>query len=579
MTTPAHSGSVGSRGFRHPGAFCLIITAVYLAGILLLCPPVLSAPEAEAADLLSGRIGGAPSLWLPGAAVSFTAPVAGLYALAPGISWYPLCLLAVFAFSMWAVLRRLLRMTLASLSGHRLWLGLGAALLLFHGLFFRLIADLRLANTAAAAMAALLFYLVYQENVTENRADHVIRLLLVFLAWSVRPDIFWLGAPFAVLLLLAARNGDRGRFSVAKKGDREPSPVSFSFRGLLACMILRAVLSVGNQLAWSGTRGETRRAAAAAERLDNAGSLPSYSKNKQLYEELGISQPEYRLMGKRLWVLAEHTDAETLSRLAAAREPSGALLEPQLELPTVLICLLFLLLLANLRLWTLGKSASFVIICAAVALWLGEAVVLWRLGRSLARTSYAMDLFFGMGLLGLLLRGRPGRLLGLTAGEGMAASGNERVCRVLCGIFTVILAVLMSADGEAVRGAAVKTAQRNAVMAEAAAAEPDTLFLCTESCAEPLNLTRSDAGSNKVKIRGWIGLLPETRGRVYAETRDTVSALTAPNTLLMTSGGYNMAPVTNWLKHLNTDHKFSASVQKTLGEDKSKIDLIKIVPE
>ena len=309
------------------------LVALCLAAIGLLCPLVYDLnDDITLRSILSGAYSGTPD----GHAVYMKYPLTGLISLLYRIfrpaPWFDLVMAGFFVISISSVLCRTAALTGAGRGwqkrssgrheetadsgesvwsgGGRIWPGIATACMVFLCAGLYLMNFMKMHYTVVAAMlggAAL--FLVVTDSFEERGWPGGLRrsapaALLLLLCYDVRSQVFFLILPFlGVALLWQIRKGALRQILI--------------FAGLSAavtsvCMIWNAGMYSGSGWKEYEAYNESR-----TQLYDYTEPLP-YETYSQVYEELGISQDQYRLLVQYDTALDNSVDGELLAKAAGA---------------------------------------------------------------------------------------------------------------------------------------------------------------------------------------------------------------------------------------------------------------------
>lgn len=312
----------------------LLITGLVtlcLAAIGLLCPLMYDLnDDITLRSILSGAYTGIPD----GHAVYMKYPLTGLislfYRIFRPVPWFDLVMAGFFVLSISAILCRTAELvgngshkkeerrsagTVCSAESvwdraGRIWSGVAMACMVFlcAGLFLMNFMKMHYTVVASMLGGAALFLVVTDSFEEQGWAAGIRRralpALLLLLCYDVRSQVFFLLLPFlGVALLWQIRKGALRQLLIF---------VGLSAAVTAVCMIWNAGMYSGGGWKEYEAYNESR-----TQLYDYTEPLP-YDTYSQVYEELGISQDQYRLLAQYDTALDNSVDGELLSKAADA---------------------------------------------------------------------------------------------------------------------------------------------------------------------------------------------------------------------------------------------------------------------
>ena len=175
----------------------MLLAAVVFLVIYKFIPIVYSTNDDRMiAEIVSGQFTGKPESYGIQMTFGFTWFLSKLYELARGFNWYGIVLIGVQIFSFGAVLYRL-QSFMEKVQG-KIYV-LAAAIFLYVGLWLKVYVQLTYTTTAAfVGMAAIFWYATSKTN----WKNLLMAVLLANIAFSIRPNVFYLFVPATGLVYL-----------------------------------------------------------------------------------------------------------------------------------------------------------------------------------------------------------------------------------------------------------------------------------------------------------------------------------------------------------------------------------------
>ena len=268
---------VYKKSFEFAGS--MLLSAVVFLIIYKFIPIVYSTNDDRMiAEIVSGQFTGKPESYAIQMTYGFTWFLSKLYEITRTLNWYGIVLIGVQIFSFGTVLYRLQ-------SFSQKWLNkmgiLGAAILLYIGLWLKVYVQLTYTTTAAFVGMAAIFWYATSKTSWKNI---LMVVLLANIAFSIRPNVFYLFVPATGLVYLWKLIGKQER----KK---------LTFAGPFLVLAVTAVLFLINAAAYSkeGWK-EFRDFFVVRTNVYDYYDLRPYGENPELYEPYGISEEEFNMM-------------------------------------------------------------------------------------------------------------------------------------------------------------------------------------------------------------------------------------------------------------------------------------------
>lgn len=257
----------------------MLLAAVVFLVIYKFIPIVYSTNDDRMiAEIVSGQFTGKPESYGIQMTFGFTWFLSKLYELARGFNWYGIVLIGVQIFSFGAVLYRL-QSFMEKVQG-KIYV-LAAAIFLYVGLWLKVYVQLTYTTTAAfVGMAAIFWYATSKTN----WKNLLMAVLLANIAFSIRPNVFYLFVPATGLVYL---------YKLIGKKELKKLTIGAPF----VILAVTAVLFVINATAYS-KEGWKEFKDFFDVRTDvyDYYDLRPYGENPELYEPYGISEEEFNMM-------------------------------------------------------------------------------------------------------------------------------------------------------------------------------------------------------------------------------------------------------------------------------------------
>ena len=257
----------------------MLLAAVVFLVIYKFIPIVYSTNDDRMiAEIVSGQFTGKPERYGIQMTFGFTWFLSKLYELARGFNWYGIVLIGVQIFSFGAVLYRL-QSFMEKVQG-KIYV-LAAAIFLYVGLWLKVYVQLTYTTTAAfVGMAAIFWYATSKTN----WKNLLMAVLLANIAFSIRPNVFYLFVPATGLVYL---------YKLIGKKELKKLTIGAPF----VILAVTAVLFVINATAYS-KEGWKEFKDFFDVRTDvyDYYDLRPYGENPELYEPYGISEEEFNMM-------------------------------------------------------------------------------------------------------------------------------------------------------------------------------------------------------------------------------------------------------------------------------------------
>lgn len=260
-------------------AGCMLLAAVVFLVIYKFIPIVYSTNDDRMiAEIVSGQFTGNPESYGIQMTFGFTWFLSKLYEVTRAFNWYGIVLIGVQMFSFGTVLYRLQ-------SFKEKWISkvyvLLLAIVLYVILWLKVYVQLTYTTTAAfVGMAAIFWYATSKSN----WKNIFIAVLLANIAFSIRPNIFYMFVPATGLVYL---------WKLIGKKDLKKTTIAAPF----VILAVTAVLFVVNASAYSkeGWK-EFRDFFDVRTNVYDYYDLLPYSEYPELYEPYGISEEEFNMM-------------------------------------------------------------------------------------------------------------------------------------------------------------------------------------------------------------------------------------------------------------------------------------------
>lgn len=270
--------------------FLLLLAAFYILLFTVLKPVDGINDDWGMYSLLSGAYTGTPDAHVMFFLYPLAWFLAKLYTLWSFVPWYGLFQHGVQVLSLYAVYRRFLRLRQRHRPEAPLLLpALTAFLLLFFILDLNVLAEAQYTTTAGLAAAAALFcFITARSNQSKTGffLDNIPTLLLAWISFSMRQNIFYLMLPMAGMLWLSKWIlGVRSKYE-----STTPKLIGFA---LLLCLGL-GLLWGANAAAYSSPEwSDFRKINHYRERIGDFYSWPEYEECKDELRALGIDEEAY----------------------------------------------------------------------------------------------------------------------------------------------------------------------------------------------------------------------------------------------------------------------------------------------
>lgn len=270
--------------------FLLLLAAFYILLFTVLKPVDGINDDWGMYSLLSGAYTGTPDAHVMFFLYPLAWFLAKLYTLWSFVPWYGLFQHGVQVLSLYAVYRRFLRLRQRHRPEAPLLLpALTAFLLLFFILDLNVLAEAQYTTTAGLAAAAALFCFITARSNQSNTGfflDNIPTLLLAWISFSMRQNIFYLMLPMAGMLWLSKWIlGVRSKYE-----STTPKLIGFA---LLLCLGL-GLLWGANAAAYSSPEwSDFRKINHYRERIGDFYSWPEYEECKDELRALGIDEEAY----------------------------------------------------------------------------------------------------------------------------------------------------------------------------------------------------------------------------------------------------------------------------------------------
>ena len=266
-----------SKAFEFAGS--MLLAAVVFLVIYKFIPIVYSTNDDRMiAEIVSGQFSGKPESYGIQMTFGYTWFLSKLYEITRTFNWYGILLIGIQIFSFGAVLYRL--QSFMEKRQGKIFV-LAAAIFLYVGLWLKVYVQLTYTTTAAfVGMAAIFWYAASKSN----WKNILMTVLLANIAFSIRPNVFYLFVPATGLVYL---------WKLIGKKDLKKMTIA----GPFLVLAVTAVLFVINAAAYSkeGWK-EFRDFFDVRTNVYDYYDLRSYEENPELYEPYGISEEEYNMM-------------------------------------------------------------------------------------------------------------------------------------------------------------------------------------------------------------------------------------------------------------------------------------------
>lgn len=257
----------------------MLLSAIVFLVIYKFIPIVYSTNDDRMiAEIVSGQFSGKPESYGIQMTYGFTWFLSKLYEITRTLNWYGIVLIGAQLFSFGAVLYRLQSFT-------EKWLHKALILLiaisLYLSVWLKVYVQLTYTTTAAfVGMAAIFWYATSKTN----RKNILMAVILANIAFSIRPNIFYMFVPATGLVYL---------WKLIGKKDLKKLTICAPF----IILAVTAVLFVINAAAYSkeGWK-EFRDFFDVRTNVYDYYDLLPYEEYSQLYEPYGISEEEYNMM-------------------------------------------------------------------------------------------------------------------------------------------------------------------------------------------------------------------------------------------------------------------------------------------
>ncbi len=270
--------------------FFLLLAAFYVFLILVIKPVDGINDDWGMYSILSGAYTGTPDAHVMFFLYPLSWLLSKLYTMWSQIPWYGLFQHGVQVFSLYAVYRRILRIRQRHNSQVSfVWPALSAFLLLFFVVDLNVLSEAQYTTTAGLAAAAALFCFTTAKINQTNTGfflDNIPTLLLSWISYSMRQNIFYLMLPMAGMLwlakwMIAHRNGYD---NAAKK------LLGFALFLLLGMGLLWGA----NAVAYSGQEwSDFRKINHYRERVGDFYSWPEYEECREELLAIGLDEEAY----------------------------------------------------------------------------------------------------------------------------------------------------------------------------------------------------------------------------------------------------------------------------------------------
>lgn len=257
----------------------MLVSAMVFLIIYKFIPIVYSTNDDRMiAEIVSGQFTGKPESYGIQMTYGFTWFLSKLYEIAGGFHWYGIVLIGIQMFSFGAILYRLQSFTEKWLN--KLYVLL-LAIFLYVTLWLKVYIQLTYTTTAAfVGMAAIFWYATSKTN----RKNILMALILANIAFSIRPNIFYMFVPATGLVYL---------WKLIGKKELKKTTIAAPF----VILAVTAVLFVINAAAYSkeGWK-EFRDFFDVRTNVYDYYDLLPYNEYPELYEPYGISEEEFNMM-------------------------------------------------------------------------------------------------------------------------------------------------------------------------------------------------------------------------------------------------------------------------------------------
>lgn len=258
-----------------------------------------------------------------------------LYKVIPAVPWFGITLIFSTLILFWVILREILRLNKKIYSKIFVLIFAAAA---FLAVTFPHLVIYQYTYSSAAFLSAGLFLLLSGRYAEENtapendvslknifRLDNIIAIILFFVSFCLREEMFLLGSPFILLTFLFRYifSLKELSFSAKNSGKNELSKkyrlwVFLKYSALLLCTALVILFAfILHKVSVSSAEWEKfSNFFDKRTELYDYRSFPAYEENKSFFDEIGISEEEYTLILNYNYGLSDSIDADTFSRIA-----------------------------------------------------------------------------------------------------------------------------------------------------------------------------------------------------------------------------------------------------------------------
>lgn len=270
--------------------FFLLLAAFYVFLILVIKPVDGINDDWGMYSILSGAYTGAPDAHVMFFLYPLSWLLSKLYTMWSQIPWYGLFQHGVQVFSLYAVYRRILRIRQRHNSQVSfVWPAFSSFLLLFFVVDLNVLSEAQYTTTAGLAAAAALFCFTTAKINQTNTGfflDNVPTLLLSWISYSMRQNIFYLMLPMAGMLWLS-------KWMIAHRNGYDNAAQKLLGFALLLLLGM-GLLWGANAVAYSGQEwSDFRKINHYRERVGDFYSWPEYEECREELMALGLDEEAY----------------------------------------------------------------------------------------------------------------------------------------------------------------------------------------------------------------------------------------------------------------------------------------------
>ena len=251
---------------------------VFCFALLFLCIPITYGinDDMTMRDIASGVVSGMPDGHLVYIQYALGRPLSFLFQAWKGIDWYALFFLTVMLLCFGLTAYRLCALWKEKGAGKWLCLFFSAAFFILVYLRYFVSFQYTITASVTGGTAAFFYFTLDPEKRTGRRlGEYAIVLALLWLTYCIRPQVFWMAAPFGGILFLY------------KKGVRTAE------KGLLFFLALLGLLGIFlmEQNAYSSQEWKDfRKFNLARQDIFDYYGVPGYEENRDFYRSVGMEE-------------------------------------------------------------------------------------------------------------------------------------------------------------------------------------------------------------------------------------------------------------------------------------------------